>query len=168
MRILFYFLMIWHECYTILKAFIMFFIDRIFCCFFYFYLIRKIYLWSTTICNYFTNFIIQQMKLLKTKSLPFIDFPKLFWYLLRGDWKSSSMTSSVSSLIVILSLFECNKHSSSLLSYTKIKLIVIVISFFNGSDFLKLFMILCKYGLILKRYFLTNSVFLSHLLLYSV
>ena len=112
--------------------------------------------------------MIQQMKLLKTKSLPFIDFPKLFWYLLRGDWKCSSMNSSVSALIVILSLFECNKRSSSLLSHAKIKLIVIVIWFFNGSDFLKLFMILCKYDLSLKRYFLTNSVFLSHLLLYSV
>ena len=45
----FYFFIIWCNYYSVLKAFIIFFIDNIYCCFFVFYPIRRIYAWSTTI-----------------------------------------------------------------------------------------------------------------------
>ena len=50
-----------------------------------------------------------------TNSLPFID-SKLFWCLFFSELKSSFITSSASSLIMIfmLSFFECITRSSSL------------------------------------------------------
>ena len=39
-----YFFIIWRNCYNILKAFIFCFIDRIYCCFFVFYPISRIYM----------------------------------------------------------------------------------------------------------------------------
>ena len=43
------------DCFSVLKAF-MIIIDRIYCCFFVFYPIRSIYIWSTTFQIYFKTF----------------------------------------------------------------------------------------------------------------
>ena len=68
-------------------------------------------------------------------------------------------------MISMLSLFECITCSSSL-SLEEIKLIAIVNWIFHVSHFLRLFDVF-KHGLILLRYFLTDSVlFLSSLLSY--
>ena len=80
------------------------------------------------------------------------------------------MTLSASSLIIVsmLLLFECIKRYSSL-SLEEIKLFAIVNSICHVSDFLRLFMMSFKYGLILLRYSSTGSIlFLSPLLSYSV
>ena len=102
--------------------------------------------------------------------LIFIDSSNLFWYMFLSDSKSSFITSSNWSFILIsmLSLFECLSCSSSLSSLEKIKLIVIANWIFHVSDFLRSFMISFKYGLILLRYSSPDSVFLSPLLLYSI
>ena len=71
-------------------------------------------------------------------------------------------------MISMLPCFEYITRSLSLLYLEEIKLIVIVNLIFHLSDFLRLFMISFKYSLILLRYFLTNSVFLLPLLLYSI
>ena len=71
-------------------------------------------------------------------------------------------------MISMLPCFEYITRSSSLLYLEEIKLIVVVNLIFHLSDFLRLFMISFKYDLILLRYFLTNSVFLLPLLLYSI
>ena len=61
----------------------------------------------------------------------------------------------------MLSLSECITHSS-LLSMEEIKLFAIVYWIFHLSEFLRLFIIPFKYGLILFRYSSTDSVlFLS-------
>ena len=44
-----------------------FFIDEIYCCFFGFYPIRRIYTWSTMIMTYFMAFIIQQINIIEDK-----------------------------------------------------------------------------------------------------
>ena len=90
--------------------------------------------------------------------------PNCFWYLFLSELKSSFITSSASSLIMIsvLSLFEWITHSSSL-SMEEIKLFAIVNWIFHVSDFLRLFMMSFKYGLILLRYSSTDSVLLYHL-----
>ena len=67
----------------------------------------------------------------------------------------------------MLSLFECISSSSSL-SIEEIKLFAIVNLIFHVQDFLRLFMMSLKYGLILLRYSSTDSVsFISPLLSYS-
>ena len=80
------------------------------------------------------------------------------------------MTLSASSLIMIpiLSLFESIRCSWSLSSLLQIKLIAIVSWIFYVLDFLRLFMIFLKHGLILFRYSSIDIVFLSLLLLYSI
>ena len=97
----------------------------------------------------------------KIKSHPGIDVSNPFWYLDRSDWKSSCITSSALSLIIIsmLSPFECMTHSSSL-SLDDIKLIVIVYWIFHISDFLRPFRSF-KYDLILLRYSSTDNVLCS-------
>ena len=71
-------------------------------------------------------------------------------------------------MVYLLSLFECITGSSSL-CLEEIKVIAIVNLIFHVSDFLRLFMISFKYGLILLRYFSTDSVlFPSPLLSYSI
>ena len=58
---------------------------------------------------------------------------------------------------------------SSLLSTEEIKIFSIVKWYFHGSNFLRLFMMSFKYGLILLRYSLTDSaLFLSPLLSHLV
>ena len=65
----------------------------------------------------------------------------------------------------MLSLFGCIKRSSSL-SMEEIKLFTIAYCIFHVSDILRLFIMSFKYGLILLRYYLTDSVlFLSTLLI---
>ena len=102
-------------------------------------------------------------------SRPFID-SKLFWYIFLSESKSSFITSSASLLIMIsiLSPFECIIHSSSL-SMEEIKLFDIFNWILHVSDFLRLFMISFKYGLVLIRYSSTDNIlFLSLLLSYSI
>ena len=53
------FFMIRCDYQAVLKAFIIFYIDRIYCCFFVFYLIRTIYIWSATFKIYFMAFLIE-------------------------------------------------------------------------------------------------------------
>ena len=68
----------------------------------------------------------------------------------------------------ILSLSKCITCFSSL-SMEEIKLFDIANWIFHVSDFLRLFMIPFKYGLILKRYFSTDTVlFLSPLPSYTI
>ena len=86
--------------------------------------------------------------------------PNYFWYLFLSESESCFITSSATSLIMIsmLSLFECTTcYSSS--SMEEIKLIVII-WIFHASDFLKLFLMFLKYGLIFLRYSSTDSVVL--------
>ena len=71
------------------------------------------------------------------------------------NWlKNFSVTSSALSLIMV-----------SLLTLQEIKLIAISNWILNVSDFLRLFMIFFKYGLILLKYSLTDSVLFLALLL---
>ena len=67
----------------------------------------------------------------------------------------------------LLSLFQCIACSSSL-SLEEVESIAIVNWMFYMSEFLRLFLKLFKYSLIELRNFLTDSVFLSPLLLYSI
>ena len=67
----------------------------------------------------------------------------------------------------MLLLFECITCSSSL-PLEEIELIAIVNWNFHVSDFLRLFMMSFKYGLILLRYSSTDVLFLSPLLSYSI
>ena len=102
--------------------------------------------------------------------LPLIDVSNPIWLLERGNWKSSSTPSSGLLLIIIFeySLFECITRSS-LLSLEEIKLIAIVSCIFHELEFLRLFMMSFKYGLVLLRYSSNDSVlFLWPLLSYSV
>ena len=71
-------------------------------------------------------------------------------------------------MIPMLSLFESIRRSWSLSSLLQIKLIAIVSWIFYVLDFLRLFMIFLKHGLILFRYSSIDIVFLSLLLLYSI
>ena len=94
------------------------------------------------------------------KSLPLIDVSNPMCYLERFYNLKGSITQSALSLIMIsmLSLFECITCSSSL-SLEEIKLIAIVNCISNVSDFLRLFMMSFKYGVILLRYSSTDKVF---------
>ena len=78
------------------------------------------------------------------------------------------ITSSASSFIMIfmLSHLECITRCS-ILSMEEIKLFAIFNWIFHVLDFLRSFMISFKYGLILLRHSI-DSVFVSHLLLYSI
>ena len=71
-------------------------------------------------------------------------------------------------MIPMLSLFESIRRSWSLSSLLQIKLIAIVSWIFYVLDFLRLFMIFLKHGLILFRYSSIDIVFLSLSLLYSI
>ena len=99
---------------------------------------------------------------MKTNSLPFT-YSILFSYLFLSESKSSFITLSALSFIMIsmLSIFECITRSSSL-SMKKLKLIAIVNWIFHVSDFLRVFMMLLKYCLILLRYSSTDSVSFYH------
>ena len=74
---------------------------------------------------------------------------KLLWYLILNESKSFFVTSSASSFIMIfmLSLFKCIICSSSL-SMEETRLIAIASWIFHVSDFLGVFMMSFKYGLI--------------------
>ena len=95
---------------------------------------------------------------MKTNSLPFT-YSILFSYLFLSESKSSSALSFI--MISMLSIFECITRSSSL-SMKKLKLIAIVNWIFHVSDFLRVFMMLLKYCLILLRYSSTDSVSFYH------
>ena len=71
-------------------------------------------------------------------------------------------------MVFMLSLLKCMTQSSSL-SSEEIKLIAIVDWIFHVSDFLRIFVMSFKYGLISSRYSLTDSVLcLSPLFSYSI
>ena len=69
-------------------------------------------------------------------------------------------------MISMLSFFECIRHSSSS-AIDEIKLFAIVNWIFHVSDILRLFMMFFNYGLILLRYFSTDSVLFLSLLLFN-
>ena len=72
----------------VLKIFIII-INRMCCCFFVFYPVRRIYVWSTTFQIYFVTIAMQQINTIKDVTLPFIDVSNPVWYLERNDSKSS-------------------------------------------------------------------------------
>ena len=53
------FCMIKCDCYNRLKAFFIFFIEKLYCCLFVFYPVTRIYMWSNTIEIYLIPFILQ-------------------------------------------------------------------------------------------------------------
>ena len=135
-----------------------------FLCFFVFYPIKRIWIWSTRFQIYLLTFVRNCKKLIqsKIKSLPFTDVSKPFlvsikkW--LREFFSNFSMFSSVTSL------FKCITCSSSR-SLKQKKLIAIVTWIFHVSCFRRKFMMSFRYGLIFSRCFLIDRVlFLSPLL----
>ena len=63
-----YFFMIQSDCWSVFKTFIIFFNDKICCCFFDFYPIRRINIWFAILGIYFMMFLIPQSK---KNSIPF-------------------------------------------------------------------------------------------------
>ena len=106
--------------------------------------------------------------------LPFINTCKLFWYLFWGDLKKFFY--NFICFIVNHDFYFITFWMHCMLFLTifiitfieKIKLIVIVNWIVYVSVFLRFVMISFKYCLILLRYFLTDSAFLSPLLLHSI
>ena len=103
------------------------------------------------------------------KSLPLINVSNHVQYLERSDSNSFSITSSDFDD----SWFPCyhffNALRSSSMSSEDVKLIAIVNLIFHVSDFLRLFRMSFKYGLILSRYsFIGKVIFLFPLLSYSI
>ena len=80
--------------------------------------------------------------------------------------KNYFITSPALSLVMIsvFSFFECITHSSSL-SMEEIKLLANVNWILNVSDYLRLFIMSFKYGLVFLRYSSTDSVLFLSLLL---
>ena len=117
--------------------------------------------WNLFYGNNATNKHNQNMK-----SLPFIESSNPILCLQTNDWKSSYITSSSLSVIIIstLSLFECITPSSSL-SLKDTRLIAILLWVFHVSTFLRSLMIFSKYGLILIRYSPIDKVLFLPLLL---
>ena len=74
--IFFYFFIILRNCYSVLETFIIFYIDRIYCCFFIFYPVKWIYIWSITTEIYFMTFIIQRSNIIKGK---WTNYWYIFW-----------------------------------------------------------------------------------------
>ena len=107
------------------------FINRVYCCFFAFYPIKIIYIWSTTIGMYFMKNV--------PNLLPFI----------------YSFTNSPGSFFAII--FRCITHSS-LLSMEEITLFAIVKWTVHEPDFLRLFMMYFKHGLLLWTHSSTEYV----------
>ena len=148
-----------------MKTLFIFFIDRIYCYFFVFYPVRRIYIWSTMIWIYFITFI---MSTIKDKLTTFHQFQiiltsifqwikKLFYYFI-------FFAINHDFYFVILLFFECITRSSSL-SMEETKLFAIANSIFHVSDFLRRFIMSFKYGVILFRYSSTDKLlFLSPLL----
>ena len=163
MQIFLNFSIIQNDCYSVLKAFFIFFIERIYFCFFAFYPIRRIYIryqYSDLLYGIYNTINEHNQR----QSFYFSSI-----FLNHFEIQSASITSSASSLIMVsmLSLFHCIACPSSLSSLDKVKLIVIVNWILHVSDVLRLFMVSFRYGLVLLRYFLIHSVFLSPFLLYS-
>ena len=111
----------------------------------------------------------------KIKSLPFVNVSNPVWRLERSDWKNSAKALSALLWVMIsmLLLFKCITRSWSMpLEETKVSAIVNWI--FHGSDFLRLFMMSFKYGLVSSKYSLIYRdlmlwfIFLSPLLSYSI
>ena len=69
------FFMIKHSYYSVLKAFIILFIDGIYCSFFVFYPVRRTYIRSTSFKIYY------KWTQSKIKSIPYIDVSNPIWYL---------------------------------------------------------------------------------------
>ena len=109
----------------------------------FFYPIRRIYIWSTMILIYFMTFIIKYMNTIKYEIITSHWFSQSNLIFFISQSKSSLITSSDLSLIMIsmLSLFECMTRSSSWSSFEEIKSIFIVNWTFHVSNFLRLFMI---------------------------
>ena len=161
-RLFFYFFMIQHDYYSTLKAFIIFFIDRVSFCFFVFYPVSRIcMIHHNSYLFYDFNNTTNEHRQTHYLSL---NLPTYFDIFFLSDSKSFSITSSASWFIMIsmVSLFECIPCSSSLSCLEEIKLFVIV------NWIVRSFTTSFKYGLILLRSSSTDSIFLSPLFLYWV
>ena len=140
-----------------------------FCCFFLFYPVWRINIWSSTFKNSSPDIYKTTVGLNRKKDRSLIDVSKLIWWLERSDSKSSLTTIFAISYGIssILSLLECITRSSST-SLEEIKLAAILNSIFHVSAFWRLIVISLKYGLILSKYSITDMfLFLSPLLSYS-
>ena len=117
-------------------------------------------MWSISSKILFVAFTIQWMNTSKDKITTSHDVSSPIWYLEWSDWKSSSITSFALSSVMIsmLPLSECITSSSSI-SLGEIKLIAIVNWILHVSDFLRLFMLPFKYGLIFIKDILHLIVF---------
>ena len=106
---------------------------------------------------------------MKTNLLLFIDSSKLFWYLFWGDLKNSSIKSSALSLTIIsmLSLFECVRHSSSL-PLEELKLFAIVHVNFPRIRFWRLFTMSFNMVWFYNILFYYKVLFLSSFLIFSI
>ena len=88
------------------KHLLLFFIDGIYCCFFVFYPIRRIYIWSSTIQIHFIKFIMQWMNIIEDKLTMFHRFQFILLSISKYI-KKFFITSSTSllNMISVLSLF---------------------------------------------------------------
>ena len=151
-----------------MKACIIFFIYRSFCHFFALCPIRRIYISSALFKTYFIAHVIWQMIAIKYKNHYLSCFLAPTWYLKKSNWKSSSITSSALSLIMIsmLSLFECITGLSSFpLEEINLKLIVVVNLIFNVWNYWHHFWHLL--GLIFLRYSFIFNVIITPNITYS-
>ena len=153
-----------------IESIIIFFIDKMYCCFFVFSPVKRIYIWSTSILIYFITFVIQWMNTIKDKIttshwcfqsnlISAKKWSKTFFYII------ICIVINHEFCVIIFKCITC----SSLFFLEEIKIIVIVDWIFYVQDFLRSFMISFKYGLILLRYSSVDTVlFLSPLLSYSI
>ena len=148
--------MIQRDCCSALRAFIIFSIDRINCCFFVFNLVRRIYTcYASRRLNLFYDIysIINEHNQPRKKWLKKL-FYNIICFVINHD-------------LYVITFFIKRSLSFSL---AEPKLIVIVNWIFHVSDFLRSFVISFKYCLIsLSSYSSTDSgLFLSPLLWYSI
>ena len=118
--------------YYLLKKFIIL-IFFIYCYFFVFYPVGRLYIWFDMFKIYLVAFVIQQLNLIKIISFPLIDVSKSSCYLERNDSKMSSITSFVSSYVTL-----CYHPSNALLTtlhwYLWMNLVAIVDWIFHVPD----------------------------------
>ena len=101
----------------------------------FFYPIRRIYIWSTTIWIYFMTFIIQLMNIIEDKITTFHWFEIILISIFK--WMKSSFTTWSASPLITISMFEYITRSSSL-SMEEIYLFAIVNWIFHVSCLLNM------------------------------
>ena len=136
---------------------------------FCFYTIRRMYIWSASFKIYLMTFIIQWMTTTKNK------ITTSHWCV---EWNMIAIKKWFKTFFSNLICFIINNdiyvitfwmHMLFIIIFRRNKLIAIANWIFHISDFLRLFMVSLKYGLILLSYSSTAGVlFLSPLLSYSI